>query len=64
MRLFYARTQRRVISTTIDPRFYQVPDRRRVIRGLLLNVNWTLGKPHEEQKRDPYDLSGGDVGPP
>jgi hypothetical protein len=51
MRLFYARTQRRVISTTIDPRFYQVSDRRRVIRGLLLNINGTFGKPHEEQKR-------------
>jgi len=49
-------------NTTIDPRFYQVSDRRRVIRGLLLSVNWTFGKPQEEHNREP-DL-GGDVGPP
>ncbi len=51
-------------STTIDPRFYQVSDRRRAIRGLLLSVNWTFGKPHEEQNREPNDLGEGDVGPP
>ncbi len=50
-------------NTTIDPRFYQVSDRRRVIRGLLLSVNWMFGKPHEERDREPNDL-GGDVGPP
>src|SRR2546428_234937 len=34
-------------STTIDPRFYQVSDRRRVIRGLLLSGTWTFGhSPH------------------
>src|SRR5882762_9743697 len=49
-------------NTTIDPRFYQVSDRRRAIRGLLLSVNWTFGKPQEEHNREP-DL-GGDVGPP
>ncbi len=49
-------------NTTIDPRFYQVSDRRRVVRGLLLSVNWTFGKPQEEHNREP-DL-GGDVGPP
>src|SRR6266446_3975924 len=49
-------------NTTIDPRFYQVSDRRRVIRGLLLSLNWTFGKPQEEHNREP-DL-GGDVGPP
>ena len=42
-------------STTVDPRFYQVSDRRRAIRGLLLNVNWTLGKPKEEDES--IDLS-------
>jgi len=50
-------------STTIDPRFYQISDRRRTIRGLLLSVNWTFGKPREEHNREPNDL-GGDVGPP
>src|SRR6266446_2560789 len=34
-------------STTIDPRFYQVSDRRRVIRGLLLSVNWMFGRPQQ-----------------
>ena len=42
-------------STTIDPRFYQVSDRRRLIRGLLLNINWSLGKPKKED--EPPDLS-------
>src|SRR6267378_3540406 len=50
-------------NTTIDPRFYQVSDRRRAIRGLLLSVNWMFGKPKEEHNREPNDL-GGDVGPP
>ncbi len=50
-------------NTTIDPRFYQVSDRRRVIRGLLLSVNWTFGKPQEGHNREPNDL-GGDAGPP
>jgi hypothetical protein len=49
-------------NTTIDPRFYQVSDRRRAIRGLLLSINWTFGKPNEEHNREP-DL-GGDAGPP
>jgi hypothetical protein len=39
-------------STTIDPRFYQVSDRVRVIRGLGLSVNWTFGKPDKEKKTD------------
>ncbi len=37
-------------NTTIDPRFTQVTDRRRKIRGLLLNVNWMFGKPKEESE--------------
>ena len=48
-------------STTIDPRFYQVSDRRRVIRGLLLSINWTFGKPPKERE-EPNDLGG--EGPP
>ena len=35
-------------STTIDPRFYQTSSRARVIRGLLLSLNWTFGKPQKE----------------
>jgi len=49
-------------STTIDPRFYQVSNRARAIRGLLLSVNWTFGKP-EKQGRDPLD-PGNDTSPP
>jgi hypothetical protein len=51
-------------NTTIDPRFYQVSDRRRAIRGLLLSVSWTFGKPKEEHNREPNDQGGGDAGPP
>lgn len=36
-------------STTIDPRFYQVSDRKRPIRGLVLAVNWMFGKPQDEK---------------
>jgi Outer membrane protein beta-barrel family/Carboxypeptidase regulatory-like domain len=43
-------------NTTIDPLFYQVSDRARAIRGLLLSVNWTFGKPDKE--KDTIDLSG------
>ncbi len=50
-------------NTTIDPRFYQVSDRRRSIRGLLLSINWTFGKPRKEHESDPTD-SGGGEGPP
>jgi hypothetical protein len=49
-------------STTIDPRFYQVSDRRRAIRGLLLSVSWTFGKPKEHES-DPIDPNAGE-GPP
>ncbi|MEO8450698.1 MAG: outer membrane beta-barrel protein [Gemmatimonadota bacterium] len=42
-------------STTIDPRFYQVADRRRAVRGLLLNVNWALGNPKAED--EPINLN-------
>ena len=43
-------------GTTVDPRFYQVSDRARTIRGLLLSVSWTFGKP--EKGKDTIDLSG------
>jgi outer membrane receptor for ferrienterochelin and colicin len=46
-------------STTIDPRFSQVSDRRRVIRGLLVSVNWRFGAP-QRWGRD--DLIGNDTG--
>jgi outer membrane cobalamin receptor len=44
-------------STTIDPRFYQVSNRARQVRGLLLSANWTFGKP-EKRGKDTIDLSG------
>jgi hypothetical protein len=50
--------------TTIDPRFYQVSDRRRADRGLLLSVNWRFGKPPKDGDREPSDQGGGDAGPP
>ena len=49
-------------STTIDPAFYQVSDRRRLIRGMLLSVNWIFGKPKKEKDREAIDT--GDSGPP
>jgi len=49
-------------STTIDPAFYQVSDRRRLIRGMLFSVNWIFGKAKKEKDREVIDL--GDSGPP
>jgi hypothetical protein len=49
-------------STTVDPLFYQVSDRRRLVRGLLLSVNWIFGKAKKEKDRDVIDT--GDSGPP
>ena len=49
-------------STTIDPSFFQISDRRRVMRGLQLNVNWVFGKAQEDRHREP--LEPGDAGPP
>jgi outer membrane receptor protein involved in Fe transport len=48
-------------STTIDPRFYQVSERRRQIRGLLLSVTWTFGTAHKEGRDD---LIGNEPGAP
>jgi hypothetical protein len=50
------------ISTTIDPQFYQVSNRRRAIRGLVLSATWTFGKP-QRRGRDPADLIGPDGSP-
>jgi len=48
--------------TTTDPRFYQVTDRRRAIRGLVLAVNWNFGKPLKKRGHDESDQGGGDQG--
>jgi hypothetical protein len=48
-------------STTNDPRFYQVSDRKRLIRGLLISANWIFGKA-KEKDRDEIDT--GDNSPP
>ena len=49
-------------NTTIDPRFYQVSDRTRAIRGALLSANWIFGKP-PKRGRNPNDLVEPDSGP-
>ena len=46
-------------TTTIDPLFYQVTERRRVERGVLLSATWTFGKPPKVHDRDE---GGGDQG--
>jgi hypothetical protein len=51
-------------NTTIDPRFFQVSDRTRAIRGLLLSANWTFGKPPKVHKADQSDPAASDTGPP
>jgi hypothetical protein len=48
----------RETNTTIDPRFFQVSERARSIRGLLLSANWTFGKPPKARKSE--DLVGPD----
>ena len=45
-------------STTIDPRFTQASERRRPIRGLLLNIDWSFGKPQKERAADPEGPGG------
>ena len=49
-------------STTIDPAFYQVSDRRRLIRGMLFSVNWIFGKSKKDKDREAIDT--GDSAPP
>jgi outer membrane receptor protein involved in Fe transport len=47
-------------STTVDPLFYQVSDRTRTIRGLLLSINWMFGKqPKSEDNRILDQNAGG-----
>lgn len=53
----------RETTTTVDPRFYQVSDRRRAIRGLVLSINRTFGSPPKAQRHEPND-QGGDTGAP
>lgn len=43
-------------STTSDPRFFQVSDRTRSARGLMLSVSWTFGKP-AKKGHDQIDLT-------
>ncbi|MEO8562267.1 MAG: TonB-dependent receptor [bacterium] len=47
--------------TTTDPRFFQVSDRRRADRGLVLSANWSVGKSPKESDKEP-DIAGGDSG--
>ena len=46
-------------STTIDPRFYQVSSRVRQIRGLLLGLSYTFGKPEKDKEADLLNGVGG-----
>ena len=43
-------------STTIDPRFDQISERARHIRGVGLTVSWTFGKPDRDRSKN--DLIG------
>ena len=42
-------------STTVDPAFYQVSERRRLVRGLLVSVNWIFGQGKKENDREVID---------
>ena len=45
--------------TTFDPRFTQTSQRKRQVRGVLLNVTWNFGRPLKEKRLDEGDpLSG------
>jgi hypothetical protein len=46
-------------STTVDPLFYQVSDRTRTIRGLLLSINWMFGKPPKSEDNRILDQNAG-----
>ncbi len=52
----------REYSTTLDPRFTLVTDRRRPIRGVLLNVDWAFGR-HGRDLRQPEPEQGGGGAP-
>ena len=47
------------VSYTNDPRFYQVSERSRSIRGLVLSVNWMFGKPDDEHRNNDLVSEGG-----
>jgi hypothetical protein len=49
--------------TTNDPSFYQVSERRRAVRGVLLSVNWNFGKPLKQKRGGDEGDQGGDSGP-
>ena len=49
-------------SATIDPAFYQLSDRTRAVRSLLLSVNWLFGKPPKDEGAN--DLLKGEVSVP
>lgn len=51
-------------NTTIDARFTQVSDRRRPIRGRLLKVDWSFGKPDKDHTPEPVEPQGGAGGRP
>ncbi|HEY0777037.1 MAG TPA: TonB-dependent receptor [Gemmatirosa sp.] len=51
----------RETTTTIDPRFTQVSDRRRAIRGLVLSINRTFGGAPKAERREPNE-QGSDPG--
>ena len=53
----------RETTTTIDPRFSQVADRRRVIRGLVLSINRTFGHAPKAQRHEPAE-QGSEPGAP
>ncbi len=46
-------------SITTDPRFYQVSDRPRTIRGMVLSVNWLFGRPPKEHRNILDDPTSG-----
>jgi hypothetical protein len=46
-------------NTTIDPSFYQLSDRRRLVRGLQLNATWLFGHVKKENDRIDLNDSGG-----
>jgi len=48
-------------STTTDPRFFQVTERRRAERGVLLSVNWSFGHPPKERDTEEI-ITEGDSG--
>jgi outer membrane cobalamin receptor len=46
-------------SATNDPRFYQLNNRARVVRGVLVGASWTFGKPPKKKKDEPLTADPG-----